>query len=95
MNLADSLVIGEFRRVYDDRYRIALPTECIEPLVGESEDAVLAKEREGCLSLWNAELWKMKVDAGVDVIKQKLRMPDNKIDLATLQRFCRLFSTYG
>lgn len=94
MSQASQLITGEFRRVYDDRYRIALPPECVELIADEGADCVLAKEREGCLSLWNAELWRKKVDVGVELLKHKLQLNlvDQK-DLSKLQRFTRLLST--
>lgn len=93
MSEASPLIEGEFRRVYDDRYRIALPPECVDPLVGSGEDCVLAKEREGCLSLWNADLWKRKIEGGVELIRHKLRLDYLDRDLPKLQRFVRLLST--
>lgn len=93
MTPANQLITGEFRRVYDDRYRIALPPECIEPLVGESADCVIAKEREGCLSLWNAEIWKKKFEGGVELIRHKLQLDYLERDLMKVQRFSRLLST--
>lgn len=93
MSLADeaTFLIGEFRRVYDDRYRIALPPELIDPLVGASTDAVVAKERDGCLSLWKPETWKAKFEGGVSLIQMKAKL--DKLDLASLQRFSRMLST--
>ncbi|MFO0944788.1 MAG: hypothetical protein U1D30_02395 [Planctomycetota bacterium] len=93
MNPANQLITGEFRWVYDDRYRIALPPECVEPLVGDSADGVIAKEREGCLSLWNAELWKKKFEGGVELIRHKLQLDYLERDLMKVQRFSRLLST--
>lgn len=93
MNQATELITGEFRRVYDDRYRIALPPELTDQLVGDSVDCVLAKEREGCLSLWNAEVWKTKIEGGLQLIKQKLKLHILERDLAKVQQFTRLVST--
>lgn len=93
MNQAEELITGEFRRVYDDRYRIALPPELTDLLVGDSAECVLAKEREGCLSLWNADVWKSKIEGGQELIKQRLKMHLLDRDLAKVQQFSRLLST--
>jgi len=93
MSQANALILGEFRRVYDERYRIALPPECVGPIGGDDAECVLAKEREGCLSLWNAELWKQKIDGGLEVLKTKLQHSFLDRDLAKVQRFARLLST--
>lgn len=94
MSQPSSFLSGEYRRVYDDRYRIALPPELAESIAGESEDCVLAKEREGCLSLWNAEFWNKKIRGRVDLIRQKLELDVLEHgDLVKLQRFSRLLST--
>lgn len=90
MSQAPSLIRGEFRRVYDDRYRISLPPECVASVSG---DCVLAKERDGCLSLWNADLWKQKIDRGLELIEHKLQLDYLDRDLVKLQRFSRLLST--
>ena len=93
MDQALELITGEFRRVYDDRYRISLPPELINPVVGEGDECVIAKEREGCLSLWNSELWKKKIDGGVALIRHKLQLDLFQRDFQQVQRFTRLLST--
>jgi MraZ protein len=93
MSQAGPLILGEYRRVYDDRYRIALPPEATDPMGGDGADCVLAKEREGCLSLWSSELWKNKVDVGVGLIQEKLKAHYLDRDLSKLQHFSRLLST--
>jgi MraZ protein len=94
MSQPATLILGEFSRVYDDRYRIALPPECVDLIAGEDGECILAKEREGCLSLWNAELWKQKFDSRVQVLQQKYAsgMLDRS-ELVKLQRLSRLLST--
>ena len=73
MNFADDLLLGEFVRALDDRFRLALPTELLEPLLASGPDVLLAKERAGCLSLWPAAIWKPRLDAAVDVLRTKLQ----------------------
>jgi MraZ protein len=70
------LLLGEHTRALDERYRLSIPQELTDQLhagVGDDNpDCILAKERPGCLSLWNAQLWKSKLDAGVGLIKAKI-----------------------
>ncbi len=72
MTTESDLLLGEFSRTLDERYRIGLPSELVEPLVSQGQEMVLAKERAGCLSLWNAVIWKPRIDAAVDVLRSKL-----------------------
>jgi hypothetical protein len=43
------LLIGEFARTLDERFRLAIPQELAGPLLGSGSRLVLAKERAGCL----------------------------------------------
>lgn len=87
------MLTGEFRRVYDDRYRIALPPELADLVAHENEEAVLAKEREGCLSLWKREVWRQKFDGGVELIQKKLELARLEQQTVKIQRLFRLLST--
>ena len=49
----ESLILGESRRTVDERYRLTIPQEFVTPLGGEQSACILAKERAGCISLWN------------------------------------------
>ena len=40
---AHDLFLGEWARAIDDRYRLSLPPEWVEPLAGESAGCTLAK----------------------------------------------------
>ena len=92
-DLQQKLIVGEYQRLYDDRYRVALPLEIVEPLGGEQAEYILAKERKGCLSLWNASVWNQRVQTSVDVIVSKLRANMMNQQLGQVQRFSRLLST--
>ena len=72
MAATDALLLGEFVRTLDERFRLALPPELVEPLVASGPGLLLAKERAGCLSLWPAAIWKPRLDAAVDVLRSKL-----------------------
>lgn len=91
---AGEFILGEFQRTLDDRFRLSVPAELQTQLqLNESGTAMLAKERPGCLSLWNAEVWQQKMDEGVDLIKAKMRTGRLQGELAQVQMFGRLLST--
>lgn len=87
------MIQGEHRRLYDDRYRIALPLEFVESIGGESADCMLVKEREGCISLWNQAVWQASSGAGIRLVETKLEVNYLQKDFSTVQRFARLLST--
>ena len=89
----DLFITGEYRRVIDDRYRISLPPELAEPVSTEDGDLILAKERYGCLSLWQAAQWQQRLDAGVNLIRQKIAAGRMEQRWTDVQRFGRLLST--
>lgn len=91
MSESSQFILGEFSRTLDDRYRLVIPGELCDQI--RSADCVLAKERPGCLSLWNAEVWQPRWDAEVELIRQKLRAGRLANQLDRLQRFGRLLST--
>ena len=87
------LLLGEFRRLLDDRFRISIPAELADALVADGTDCILAKERQGALSLWNAAQWQTKLDQGVRLVHEKIQAGrlDGRID--EVQRLGRLLST--
>ena len=89
----DLFITGEYRRVIDDRYRITLPPELAEPVSTEEGDLILAKERYGCLSLWQAAQWQQRLDTGVNLIRQKIAAGRMEQRWTDVQRFGRLLST--
>ena len=86
-------ILGELSRTLDERYRLVIPSELCEGLLGESAECILAKERPGCLSLWSAQIWQAKWDAGVELIQQKMRAGRLEDQLERLQRLGRLLSS--
>lgn len=88
-----SFILGEYLRTLDERYRVSIPSELSDLLVAESADCILAKERAGCLSLWNAKIWQAKLDEGVQLIQQKMRAGKLGGRIAQVQRLGRLLST--
>jgi MraZ protein len=93
MAAAVDLLIGEFVRTLDERFRLAIPPELLEPLLAAGPKLLVAKERAGCLSLWSASLWKPRLDAAVDVVRSKLEAGLLAQRLGQVQELGRLLST--
>lgn len=88
------LILGEFVRGLDDRHRLSLPPELLDAFMPAGDDrCVVAKERAGCLSLWHADAWRDRVQAGIDLVKQKLLAHRLDAQLTKVQQFARLLST--
>ena len=87
------MILGEFQRTLDDRFRLSLPPELVETLSLKTNDVILAKERPGCLSVWNSQHWQAKWDAGVQLLTAKLQA--GKLDgrLIETQLLGRLLSS--
>jgi len=93
MSGSAGLLIGEFVRTLDERFRLAIPPELLEPLLSEGPRLVLAKERAGCLSLWSASVWKPRIDAAVDVVRSKMQAGLLAQRVGEVQDLGRLLST--
>ena len=93
MASAADLLIGEFVRTLDERFRLAVQPELLDPLLADGPRLVLAKERAGCLSLWSAATWKPRLDAAVDVIRSKMQAGLLGQRVGQLQDIGRLLST--
>lgn len=105
MQIAEGLLLGEVARTLDDRYRLSLPIELASGLTetaaegsgatqGSSEGkCLLAKERPGCLSLWNLDRWQDHLTKGMALVRSKIEA--GKLDgrVAEVQRLGRLLST--
>jgi MraZ protein len=96
MPSVEGLLLGEVARTLVDRYRLSLPAELASGLADlESKDAtcLIAKERPGCLSLWNLARWQKHLDDGVALVRSKIEA--GKLDgrVAEVQRLGRLLST--
>ncbi|MCO6044832.1 division/cell wall cluster transcriptional repressor MraZ [Aeoliella sp. ICT_H6.2] len=96
MPSVEGLLLGEVARTLDDRFRLSLPNELVSGLVeSETKNAtcLLAKERPGCLSLWNLDRWQKHLDDGVALVKSKIEA--GKLDgrVAEVQQLGRLLST--
>ena len=93
MAAAADLLIGEYLRTLDERFRLAIPPELLDPLLASGPKLVLAKERAGCLSLWSAAIWKPRIDAAVDVVRSKMQAGLLAQRVGQLQDLGRLLST--
>ncbi|MGQ9820876.1 MAG: division/cell wall cluster transcriptional repressor MraZ [Thermogutta sp.] len=89
----EAFIIGEFARTIDDRFRISLPSELLEPLAKDAAELVLVKERRGCLSAWNPKVWEARWQGGIDLIRQKMRLGRLEGRIQHVQRFGRLLSS--
>ena len=86
-------ITGETLRTVDERFRVSLPKEMAEAVADESGEAIIVKERSGCLSVWRAAEWQRRIDEGVAIIRQKMESGRMEQRWADVQRFGRLLST--
>lgn len=89
----EQYIAGEWKRAIDDRFRLTLPPEVAEAITDSAGDTILAKERQGCLSLWRAADWQRRIDAGVGLIKQKIHAGRMEQKWDDVQRLGRLLSS--
>ena len=87
------LILGEYSRRLDDRFRLSLPGELLEVFTPKENDCILAKERPGCISLWDPFGWKDKMDKRVKMIQDRLEVGDLEQQIPQLQLLGRLLST--
>lgn len=86
-------ITGEHKRTIDERYRLSLPPDLAQAVTDESGDTIVAKERQGCLSLWKAADWQRRIDDGVALIRQKITTGRMEQRWGDVQRLGRLLST--
>lgn len=89
----EGLYLGEWTRAVDERFRVSLPAEWVEALVGESGHCVLAKEQPGCVSVWNNQQWESWLADGVNLVTGKIRSGRLAGRLDQVQQLGRLLST--
>jgi MraZ protein len=90
---AGELLVGEFTRTLDDRFRLTLPSELGANLESPGGECLLAKERLGCLSLWRPETWRRQLDEGLRLVQAKVAAGRLEGRLSDVQAFGRLLST--
>ena len=86
-------ILGEHHRTLDDRFRLSIPSELVDPIVEEKKDCVLAKEQPGALSLWKASDYQGKLEREVGAIEALLQADRLKDRTDVVQKFGRLLST--
>lgn len=91
--MAKSFLFGEHRRTLDERFRVSVPAEFADALTDDGTDCILAKERSGALSLWNAANWQGKLDAGIRLLQEKMEAGRLEGRVEEVQRLGRLLST--
>jgi len=91
--MVSDILIGEYPRALDARYRLTLPPALIGPLVADGDTLVLAKERPGCLSLWSAAGWRPRQEAALAVLRSKLDAGLLARRTSAVQELGRLLST--
>jgi MraZ protein len=93
MSAPQEFILGEFPRTLDERHRLSIPPELVDALLSGGSDCILAKERPGCLSLWNSAAWQVTLDEGVELVKSKIRAGKLAGRLEEVQLLSRLLST--
>jgi MraZ protein len=93
MPAPQEFILGEFPRTLDERFRLSLPAELVPLVVSPGAACILAKERAGCLSLWNAEQWQESLEQGVELVSGKMRAGRLQGQLEDVQLLGRLLST--
>jgi MraZ protein len=88
-----SLILGEYKRTVDERFRVSVPQELMDRLNPENEQLVMVKERPGCLSLWNQVAWQAKLESDIRIIESKLKAHRMGAVEHELQKLGRLLST--
>jgi MraZ protein len=91
--MSQPFILGEYRRVLDDRFRVSIPSELARSITSSGQDCILAKERVGALSLWNAADWQGKLDEGVSLVEDKMRTGRLAGRMEDVQMLGRLLST--
>lgn len=87
------LILGESTRTLDPRYRLSIPPELAGSLAPEGGECILAKERPGCLSLWNHATWQGRLNAGIQLVETKIEAGRLEGRVEEVQRLGRLLST--
>lgn len=87
------IILGQFRRTLDQRYRLSVPSELSDLLTVDSRQCILAKERPGCISLWSVAVWKAKMEVRIDLAKQKVQSGLRDDQIGQVQLLGRLLST--
>lgn len=91
--VAELFITGESRRTLDERFRVSLSPEFAKAICDAEGRTILAKERFGCISLWQADEWQKRLDEGLSLIRQKISTGRLDQRWGDVQRLGRLLST--
>ena len=91
--MSHPFLVGEYRRILDERYRVSIPGEWADELTGAGQECLLAKERSGALSVWNEAQWRGRLDAGVRLVQEKMHAGRLDGRIEDVQMLGRLLST--
>ncbi len=92
MSESQALIVGEFSRNLDERFRLTLPDDLLTVFQPKDGNCVLAKEGAGHLSLWDQEIWQEKMEEKINFIRDKMKAHKLDDQQAQLQSFGRLLS---
>jgi MraZ protein len=90
------LILGEFRRTLDDRFRVSIPAELLGAMAAEVEpppECILAKERPGALSLWPSAVWQQRLSSSIQLVQAKIQAGRLSGRVEDVQHLGRLLST--
>ncbi len=91
------LILGEFRRTVDERFRLSIPSELLESWQDDetekTQSCVLVKQQPGCISLWKESDWQSNLESGVRVIESKWQAGRLSDRMSDVQALGRLLST--
>ena len=87
------LITGEIRRSIDERFRLSLPNDFAQAISDDEGNVIVAKERTGCLSLWQCDEWQQRLDSGVRLLEQKIEAGRMESRWNDVQRLGRLLSS--
>lgn len=90
---AETFITGEYRRKLDERFRLTLPEELAAAISDEGGQAILTKERAGCLSLWNAAGAEERQRESLELLQHRIRANRLQQRWDDVQRLGRLLST--
>lgn len=93
MDEPPDLLLGEWNRALDERFRLSLPAELAEPLAGDQGACTIAKEQPGCVSLWNSQRWEKWLADGMELLNSKVRAGRLEDRMESVQSLGRLLST--
>jgi len=93
MSETTPLILGEFSRRLDDRFRLSLPQEMLDQFHPEGGSCIIAKERPGCISLWSAADWSERMKNDMEIVAKKFENGYLNKQIPQLQALGRLLST--